>query len=141
VTNSRSRSAASPLERDQLEVAFSRIAARGQGVLLYLRQEGRGIGIAAKVAAYALQDRGLDTVEANEHLGFDGDPRSYGRAAALLVALGIREVVLHTNNPRKVSGLSEHGIVVVRREPLLVPERAENRRYLATKREKLGHEP
>ncbi|MBL4688196.1 MAG: GTP cyclohydrolase II [Nannocystaceae bacterium] len=124
---------------DQLQVAFERIAERGVGVVLYLRQEGRGIGIANKVRAYELQDGGLDTVEANLHLGFDDDARSYDTAAAMLHRLGIRRIELHTNNPRKVDGLVAAGIDVVRREPLMIAPRADNRHYLATKRVRSGH--
>ncbi|MEM6992918.1 MAG: GTP cyclohydrolase II [Myxococcota bacterium] len=124
---------------DQLEVAFERIAQGGVGIVLYLRQEGRGIGIANKVRAYELQDGGLDTVEANLHLGFDDDMRSYDTAAAMLHTLGVRRIELHTNNPRKVEGLRAAGIDVVRREPLEIEARDENRHYLATKRERSGH--
>lgn len=125
--------------RDQLELSLDRLARVSGSVLLYLRQEGRGIGIAKKVEAYSLQDAGLDTVEANLHLGFDDDLRSYGNAAGMLLALGIGDVELHTNNPRKVFGLAEHGIKVHSRVPLVTEVRAENLRYLAVKRSKSGH--
>lgn len=124
---------------DQLHLAFERISALDNGIVLYLRQEGRGIGIANKVRAYALQDGGMDTVEANLHLGFDDDLRSYDTAAAMLHVLGVQQIELHTNNPRKVDGLRAAGIDVVRREPLAIAPRDENRDYLATKRERSGH--
>jgi GTP cyclohydrolase II len=126
--------------RDQLELALERISHAGRGVLLYMRQEGRGIGIAEKVKAYALQDGGLDTVEANLHLGYDEDLRDYGRAAAMLRALDVSSVILHTNNPEKIEGLRSHGITVSRREPIIASSREENAVYLATKREKMRHE-
>ncbi len=125
--------------RDQLEIALSRIAGAERGLLLYLRQEGRGIGIAEKVRAYKLQEQGLDTVEANLHLGFDDDLRSYDVAAGILSALGVRSIELHTNNPRKVAGLERFGVEIVRRVPLVAPARPENRGYLDTKRKKSGH--
>jgi len=108
-------------------------------VLLYLRQEGRGIGLHNKLRAYQLQDEGLDTVEANEHLGLPVDARAYDDAAGMLGDLGVRRVRLLTNNPGKVEGLAGFGVEVVERVPLVVPAGAENARYLATKREKLGH--
>jgi len=125
--------------RDQLELALDRIAADHKGLILYMRQEGRGIGIAEKVRAYELQDHGLDTLEANIHLGFDGDLRRYDVAAAMIHALEIESVVLHTNNPRKVEGLREHGVEVSRREPIVSEARDENLRYLGTKKSKMGH--
>lgn len=125
--------------RDQLELALQRIAESEAGVILYLRQEGRGIGIAQKVRAYHLQEQGLDTVEANLHMGFDDDLRDYSVAAAMLRALGVASVVLHTNNLRKLAGLQHGGIEVARREPLIAAARDENRRYLDTKRDKSGH--
>lgn len=123
---------------EQLSEALHRLA-QADGVLLYMRQEGRGIGIAHKVRAYALQDGGLDTVEANLHLGFDDDMRRYDVAAAMLRALGVERVELHTNNPSKVYGLADAGISVVGRRPLEVRPRAENRFYLRTKRNRSGH--
>jgi len=113
----------------------------GGGVLLYLRQEGRGIGLANKLRAYALQDRGLDTVDANLRLGFADDERGYGDAAAMLRALGIREVRLLTNNPAKVDGLKAAGIDVVERVPHHMPANPHNADYLETKRAKSGHLP
>lgn len=123
----------------QLWRAQALIAEEGCGVILYLRQEGRGIGLLNKLRAYALQDAGLDTVEANLHLGFDPDPRDYGIAAQILADLGVERVRLLTNNPRKVQGLEKCGVQVVERLPLTVPPNDHNRRYLRTKREKLGH--
>lgn len=125
--------------REQLELALDRIADSDCGVLLYMRQEGRGIGIAAKVGAYELQDQGLDTVEANRHLGFDDDLRSYERAAQMLHALDVTAVALHTNNPLKVKGLEECGIVVTKRVPIVVTPGEDNAGYIATKRERMGH--
>ena len=120
-------------------MALAELARTPRGVLLYLRQEGRGIGLANKVRAYALQEQGLDTVEANLHLGFDDDLRDYGVAAAMLQALGIEHVSLMTNNPRKVWGLRQHGIDVAGRQPLKAIATALNRRYLDTKAAKSGH--
>jgi 3,4-dihydroxy 2-butanone 4-phosphate synthase/GTP cyclohydrolase II len=123
----------------QLRAALKAIARRGSGVLLYLRQEGRGIGLANKLRAYALQDRGLDTVEANLKLGFPADLRDYGIGAQILVDLGVRKLDLLTNNPRKLVGLEAYGLEVGRRVPLQVKPNRFNRRYLSTKRDKLGH--
>ena len=125
--------------RDQLELALARIAAAETGVILYLRQEGRGIGIAQKVRAYELQEKGLDTVEANLHLGFDDDLRDYSVAAAMLHALGVVSIALHTNNLRKIEGLRAGGVEVSRREAIIAATRQENAGYLATKRDKSGH--
>lgn len=122
----------------QLQAALDRIGEQG-GVLLYLRQEGRGIGLANKIKAYALQDQGLDTVEANHQLGFAADQRDYGVAAQILRQLGIINVSLLTNNPKKMSGLKRYGINVASRMPLEVSPTTDNIRYLQTKREKLGH--
>jgi 3,4-dihydroxy 2-butanone 4-phosphate synthase/GTP cyclohydrolase II len=108
-------------------------------VILYLRQEGRGIGLVNKLRAYALQDRGMDTVEANEHLGFPADCRDYGIGAQILADIGIRKVRLMTNNPRKIIGLQGYGIEIVERLPIQIPARAENARYLSTKKKKMGH--
>jgi 3,4-dihydroxy 2-butanone 4-phosphate synthase/GTP cyclohydrolase II len=108
-------------------------------VLLYLRQEGRGIGLTDKIRAYALQDRGYDTVEANHALGLPADRRDYGPAAAMLADLGIRRVRLLTNNPTKIVALERHGIAVVERLPLRVPPHPANLAYLETKRTKMGH--
>jgi len=123
----------------QLKEALRIIGSAGGGVLLYLRQEGRGIGLANKLRAYALQDRGLDTVEANYRLGFSDDERDYAHAAAMLRALGIDRVRLLTNNPAKVSGLEEAGIAVVERVQHHMPANPHNSDYLATKRKKSGH--
>ena len=125
----------------QLKEALKIIGANGGGVLLYLRQEGRGIGLANKLRAYALQDRGLDTVEANRRLGFADDERDYAHAAAILRALGIESVRLLTNNPAKVAGLEAAGIAVVERVPHRMPANPHNADYLATKRRKSGHLP
>ena len=124
---------------EQLHGALRAIARRGRGVLLYLRQEGRGIGLAAKLKAYALQDTGLDTVEANVRLGYPADLRDYGIGAQILADLGVRRIELLTNNPRKLVGLEAHGLRIVKRIPIRVKPTAHNRRYLATKRDKLGH--
>ncbi len=124
---------------EQLALALDRFGASACGILLYMRQEGRGIGIAEKIRAYALQEQGLDTVEANEHLGYDGDLRSYEHAAAMLHALGVQSIELHTNNPAKVEGLEAHGVEVVRRAPIVASPRAQNRGYLTTKLHKMGH--
>jgi len=123
----------------QLREALHIIGADGGGVLLYLRQEGRGIGLANKIRAYSLQDRGLDTVDANQRLGFADDERDYGHAAAMLRALGIDEVRLLTNNPNKVASLEAAGIAVVQRVAHHMPANPHNADYLATKRRKSGH--
>jgi GTP cyclohydrolase II len=123
----------------QLKEALRLIAAAGGGVLLYLRQEGRGIGLANKLRAYALQDRGLDTVEANLRLGFEDDARDYGHAAAMLKALGVDSVRLLTNNPAKVEGLERAGIAVAERVGHHMPANPHNADYLAIKRKKSGH--
>jgi len=123
----------------QLETAMARIAAEGRGVLLYLNQEGRGIGLANKLRAYALQDQGLDTVEANERLGFKADQRDYGIGAQILRDLGVRSMRLLTNNPRKFVGLEGYGLSVESTVPLEVPVPPETRAYLRTKKRRLGH--
>jgi len=123
----------------QLHAALRAISRRGRGVLLYLRQEGRGIGLAAKLKAYALQDQGLDTVEANVKLGYPPDLRDYGIGAQILVDLGVREIELLTNNPRKLVGLEAYGLRITKRVPVHVKPNRYNRRYLTTKRDKLGH--
>ncbi len=123
----------------QLQSALKLIAREGRGVILYLRQEGRGIGLANKLKAYALQDKGMDTVEANQALGFDPDLRDYGIGAQILADLGLTQVRLMTNNPRKVVGLDGFGLTIVERVPLEIPPVASNSKYLKAKREKLGH--
>ncbi len=125
--------------RQQLHTALKLIEAAGQGVVVYLRQEGRGIGLVNKLKAYALQDCGLDTVDANEKLGFKADLRTYGVGAQILKDLGLQEIRLLTNNPRKVVGLEGWGLNILERVPLLVPSTAHSARYLSTKAEKLGH--
>jgi 3,4-dihydroxy 2-butanone 4-phosphate synthase/GTP cyclohydrolase II len=124
----------------QLHTALQRIAAAGRGVLLYLNQEGRGIGLANKIRAYELQDQGYDTVEANERLGFKADQRDYGIGAQILRNLGVRSMRLLTNNPRKFVGLEGYGLSVSATVPLEVPASEHSRRYLKTKKEKLGHQ-
>ncbi|MCX6355225.1 MAG: bifunctional 3,4-dihydroxy-2-butanone-4-phosphate synthase/GTP cyclohydrolase II [Candidatus Aureabacteria bacterium] len=123
----------------QLNYSLQKIAEEGYGVVLYMRQEGRGIGLVNKLKAYALQDEGMDTVEANEHLGFPPDPRDYGIGAQILVDLGLHKIRLLTNNPRKIIGLEGYGLKVLERVPILVGTTEHNRAYLATKRDKLGH--
>ncbi|MBF8300870.1 MAG: ribBA [Acidobacteria bacterium] len=123
----------------QLEGALARIGKEGRGVLLYLNQEGRGIGLANKIRAYALQDQGLDTVEANERLGFKADQRDYGIGAQILSDLGVRTMRLLTNNPRKFVGLQGYGLAISDAVPLEIPASDSTRRYLKTKKDKLGH--
>jgi 3,4-dihydroxy 2-butanone 4-phosphate synthase/GTP cyclohydrolase II len=124
---------------EQLELALARIEAEGCGVVLYMAQEGRGIGLLNKLRAYELQERGLDTVEANLELGFPEDAREYGIGNQILADLGLTTIRILTNNPRKLSGIEGFGLRVVEQVPIVVPPNAENSRYLATKREKLGH--
>jgi GTP cyclohydrolase II len=123
----------------QRSAALQRISEEGRGVFIYLRQEGRGIGLVNKLRAYALQDAGMDTVEANLRLGFEPDLRDYGAGAEVLKALGVTRVKLMTNNPEKVSALGRHGVQVVTRIPLQVGHNAHNASYLSTKASKLGH--
>lgn len=125
--------------RQQLELALSMIAAEGAGVLIYEQQEGRGIGLMAKLQAYELQDSGLDTVEANERLGFRADQREFGMPAQILKSLGVSEVRLLSNNPDKVAALERDGIKVVERVPCEVSPSIHAEEYLRTKKEKLGH--
>jgi len=123
----------------QLDAAMSAVAAEGRGVLLYLNQEGRGIGLVNKIRAYELQDQGLDTVEANERLGFKADQRDYGIGAQILSDLGVKTMRLLTNNPRKFVGLQGYGLAVSEAVPLEIPANESTRRYLKTKKDKLGH--
>ncbi|MBD2693584.1 bifunctional 3,4-dihydroxy-2-butanone-4-phosphate synthase/GTP cyclohydrolase II [Anabaena catenula] len=125
--------------RMQLEAALKMIESVGQGVVVYLRQEGRGIGLINKLKAYSLQDMGLDTVEANERLGFPADLRDYGMGAQMLMDLGIKKIRLVTNNPRKIAGVKGYGLEVVDRVPLLIEANDYNSYYLETKAKKLGH--
>lgn len=125
--------------REQLELALAEIQRRGIGVLLYLRQEGRGIGLAAKIKAYRLQELGLDTIEANEALGFRADERDYAIAAAMLEVLKVRSVLLMSNNPAKIADLKAHGTRIAGRIPLEVTPNPYNAKYLETKRVKAGH--
>jgi 3,4-dihydroxy 2-butanone 4-phosphate synthase/GTP cyclohydrolase II len=124
---------------EQLEQALARIEAEGRGVVLYMSQEGRGIGLLAKLKAYGLQASGLDTVEANVELGFPADAREWGIGNQILADLGLTTIRILTNNPRKLTGLDGYGLTVTEQVPIEVEPNPENARYLATKREKLGH--
>ncbi len=124
---------------DQLHLALEKISEAGRGVLLYIEQEGRGIGITNKIKAYALQDEGADTVEANVRLGFKPDLRDYGIGAQVLVDLGVKRLLYMTNNPAKLAGLEGYDLEIVDRIPLHLPANDDNRRYLETKRTKMGH--
>jgi len=124
---------------DQLHTAMHMIGEVGKGVIVYMRQEGRGIGLANKLKAYCLQDRGKDTVEANIELGFDADLRDYGLGAQILVELGVKRIKLMTNNPKKLKGLEGYGLEVVERVPIEIAPNDLNIKYLATKKEKMGH--
>jgi len=123
----------------QLHAAMEMVREEGRGVILYMRQEGRGIGLANKIHAYELQDGGMDTVEANRELGFAADLREYGVGAQILCDLGLRRIRLITNNPRKIVGLQGYGLEVIARVPLVCPANRHSARYLKTKKEKLGH--
>jgi 3,4-dihydroxy 2-butanone 4-phosphate synthase / GTP cyclohydrolase II len=123
----------------QLDAAMERVAAEGRGIILYLNQEGRGIGLANKIRAYELQDEGFDTVEANERLGFKADQRDYGMGVQMLRELGVRSMRLLSNNPRKLVGIEGYGLSITEWLPLEIPASDSNRRYLTTKKEKLGH--
>ena len=124
---------------EQLELALKRIAAEDEGVLLYMAQEGRGIGLLNKLKAYELQENGLDTVEANLELGFPPDAREYGIGSQILADLGLSSIRILTNNPRKITGIEGFGLRVIEQLPIEVPPNIENRLYLETKRSKLGH--
>ncbi len=123
----------------QLHTALAQIEKAGKGVLVYMRQEGRGIGLVNKMHAYKLQEEGLDTVEANEKLGFGSDLRDYGMGAQILYDVGVRKIRLMTNNPRKVVGLDGHHLEIVEKVPIRIEPHADNEKYLSTKRDKLGH--
>lgn len=124
---------------EQLKTALKIINEYGKGVLLYLKQEGRGLGLINKIKSYALQDKGLDTVEANKKLGLPMDLREYGTGAQILVDLGVRKMILLTNNPKKIAGLGGYGLEIVKRQPLQVTPNEINIKYLKTKKEKMGH--
>lgn len=123
----------------QLHTAMEMIEKEGRGAIIYMRQEGRGIGLANKLHAYHLQEKGMDTVEANVALGFAPDLRDYGEGAQILVELGIRKLRLMTNNPCKIKGLEGYGLIITERVPIVIPANIHDRRYLDTKREKMGH--
>jgi 3,4-dihydroxy 2-butanone 4-phosphate synthase/GTP cyclohydrolase II len=123
----------------QLHQAMRQVAEVGCGVVIYMRQEGRGIGLAPKIKAYKLQEQGYDTVEANQKLGFDMDLREYGLGAQILTDLGLKTIRLLTNNPRKIVGLEGYGLEIVEQMPIKVKPNPHNARYLKTKRDKLGH--
>src|SRR5439155_9460787 len=124
---------------DQLSTAMQMIEQAGKGVLVYLRQEGRGIGLANKLHAYALQEKGLDTVEANERLGLPIDKRDYGIGSQILRDLGLRKIRIMTNNPKKIYGIEGYGLTVAEEVPIQIPPSEHNARDLQTKKSKLGH--
>jgi GTP cyclohydrolase II len=125
--------------REQLEASLNYVSTKERGVIIYLRQEGRGIGLLNKLKAYDLQDRGLDTVDANNHLGLPTDARSYEAAAEIIRLLGIESVALITNNPEKIKGLRNNRVTVTERIPVIIRSNLHNKRYLRTKQERLGH--
>ena len=125
--------------REQLEASLNYVNSKGLGVIIYLRQEGRGIGLLNKLKAYDLQDQGLDTVDANNHLGLPTDARSYEAAAEIIRLLGIESVALITNNPEKIKGLRDNDVTVTDRIPVIIRSNLHNKRYLQTKMERLGH--
>lgn len=124
---------------EQLEKSMEMIRKEGAGVIIYLNQEGRGIGLANKIRAYELQDTGLDTVEANHQLGFEEDARTYDTASKMLKELGVKKIRLITNNPKKMEGLAKDGVEIVERVPLIIVPNRHNEKYLRTKKEKMGH--
>ncbi|MFZ2658190.1 MAG: bifunctional 3,4-dihydroxy-2-butanone-4-phosphate synthase/GTP cyclohydrolase II [Victivallales bacterium] len=124
---------------EQLETAMKMISEKGAGVIVYMRQEGRGIGLANKIHAYRLQEEGCDTVEANERLGFPPDLREYGLGAQILLDLGVKSIILLTNNPQKIVGIKGYGISIKARQPLIIEAHKHNKRYLKTKKNKMGH--
>jgi 3,4-dihydroxy 2-butanone 4-phosphate synthase/GTP cyclohydrolase II len=123
---------------EQLAAAMQRIGSEG-GVLLYLRQEGRGIGLPAKIHAYKLQEQGLDTIQANEKLGFAADLRDYGMGAQILADLGLKKIRLLTNNPKKVVGLEGYGLTITEQLPIRIDSNPHNEKYMETKRQQMGH--
>jgi len=124
---------------DQLHRAMAMVEREGKGIIVYMRQEGRGIGLVNKIKAYALQEQGQDTVEANLALGFKPDLRDYGIGAQILVDLGVRKMKLMTNNPKKIVGLQGYGIEIVKRVPIEIDPNENNFRYMKTKQDKMGH--
>jgi 3,4-dihydroxy 2-butanone 4-phosphate synthase/GTP cyclohydrolase II len=124
---------------DQLTAAMQQVEKEGKGVVLYMRQEGRGIGLVNKIRAYAHQEKGKDTVEANEELGFKADLRDYGIGAQILKDLGLKKIRLMTNNPKKIVGLHGYDLIIIDRVPIEIEPNQHNKKYLITKRDKLGH--